>query len=827
MNFTVFLCFFLISISRVSIAKDILLPGESMKDGETLISRDGNFELGFFTPNNSSSRYLGIWYKKLHVKTVVWIANIDAPFTNTLGVVQVNRHGFIILQNSTKSTVWSSNKSRNVQNPVAQLLDSGNFVVKDGNNTNFENIVWQSFDFPYDTLLPGMKLGWDLDTGLNRILSSWKTEYDPSKGDYSCFIDLRGFPQIFIMKGAVIDCRIGPWNGIQFAGSPQLKPNPIFEYKFVSNQHEIYYSYELKNSSVVSTLKISEKGVLERHVWIEKTQSWLLFFSVPTDQCDKYALCGPNGICNISSYPVCECLEGFVPKSLTDWNASDWSDGCVRRAHLSCQNGDRFLKHSRIQLPDTSSSWVDKSIGLNECEELCLRNCSCVAYSNSDIRGSGCLLWFDDLIDMRVFAEGGQDIYIKMSASELEKEKLYQKKKAAIIISCLVLAMGILALGLFLHILQRKCLFSAFINVIPYQNMLYIYNISGIDQLTGGYGVEEKIELRSFSLATIKNATDNFSLHNKLGEGGFGPVYKGTLLDGQEIAVKRLSQTSGQGQNEFRNEVVMIAKLQHRNLVKLLGCCIQGGEKLLIYDYLPNKSLDSIIFDKTKSKFVDWDKRFYIISGIAKGLLYLHQDSRLRIIHRDLKASNILLDGDMNPKISDFGLARIISKDQTAVNTKRVVGTYGYMAPECTMDGHFSIKSDVFSFGVLVLEIVSGERNQGFCHPDHGHNLVGHVWRLGMKEKELEVVDNCVLKSCCLNQVQRCIQVALLCVQTLPEDRPDMLAVVVMLRSEGLLPQPKPPGFYTERNPFELESSKRKEGIFSRAEITTTSIGPR
>ncbi|CAL9104084.1 unnamed protein product [Musa textilis] len=183
------------------------------------------------------------------------------------------------------------------------------------------------------------------------------------------------------------------------------------------------------------------------------------------------------------------------------------------------------------------------------------------------------------------------------------------------------------------------------------------------------------LDLPLFDLGALADATGNFSIESKLGEGGFGPVYKGKLEDEQEIAVKRLSKTSVQGIDEFKNEVVLIAKLQHRNLVRLLGCCIQGEERMLIYEYMPNGSLDSFLFDEAKGWLLNWPTRYSIIVGIARGLLYLHQDSRLRIIHRDLKASNILLDMHMNPKISDFGMARIFGGDDTEVNTKRVVGT--------------------------------------------------------------------------------------------------------------------------------------------------------
>ncbi|KAJ9153661.1 hypothetical protein P3X46_027079 [Hevea brasiliensis] len=818
MGFAILFCSFLLSTLRIFTAQDTLTPAQSMKDDETLVSADGNFELGFFSQNNSSSsRYLGIWYRKIPIRTVVWVANRENPFSNTLGVLKVNEQGFLILQNSTNGVVWSSNTSSTPQNPVAQLLDSGNLVVKDGHGSNPGNILWQSFDFPYNTLLPGMKLGWNLDLGLDMFLQSWRSTDDPAKGDFKCLIDLRGFPQLFIMKGNIIQCRSGPWNGLQFTGSPQLKPNPIFNFIFVSNKDEVYYSYELKNISVVSRLIISDKGVLERHIWIDRTQSWTLFFGVPTDQCDTYALCGQYASCNINNYPVCACLEGFVPKSPTAWSASDWSDGCVRRTQLNCHSGDGFRKHTEMKLPDTSSSWVDKSLGLKECEELCLRNCSCVAYANSDIRGSGCLVWFDDLIDMREFTEGGQDLYVRMAASELapteEKRTSNEKRKVAIVVSCLTVFVGSLALGLLLCIRKRKLLQQGIAKQTDLEDC-------------GDDGAEEDIELPSIDLTTIKNATDNFSNNNKLGEGGFGPVYKGILLDGQEIAVKRLSETSGQGGKEFKNEVILIAKLQHRNLVKLLGCCIQGDEKMLIYEYMPNKSLDSFIFEQTRSKLLDWHMRFHIIGGIARGLLYLHQDSRLRIIHRDLKASNVLLDSDMNPKISDFGLARTFGKDQSAANTKRVVGTYGYMSPEYAVDGIFSVKSDVFSFGVLILEIISGRRNRGFSHSDHGLNLIGHAWRLWMEERAIELLDPSLRYSCSVPQVLRCIQVGLLCVQRLPVDRPDMSAVVVMLGSEISLPQPKQPGFYNERNPFEADSSSSKEGLWSRNEITT-SIEPR
>ncbi|CAA6674443.1 unnamed protein product [Spirodela intermedia] len=284
-----------------------------------------------------------------------------------------------------------------------------------------------------------------------------------------------------------------------------------------------------------------------------------------------------------------------------------------------------------------------------------------------------------------------------------------------------------------------------------------------------------------FDFRTLKIATRNFSQANKLGEGGFGPVYKGLLPDGQQIAVKRLSKRSGQGLAELRNEVVLVAKLQHRNLVRLLGFCLEEEEKMVIYEYLPNRSLDNSYLRHV----LDWERRYKLIEGIARGLVYLHEDSRLRVIHRDLKASNVLLDENMNPKISDFGLAKLFGMDETHRNTSRIAGTHGYMAPEYMICGHFSPKSDVFSFGILTLEIVTVKRTT-LCH-------VWHHWNEGTT---LEVVDQSIADQCPRHEVIRCIHMGLLCIQSHPSDRPNMSEVALMLSSFSVtLLAPSKPAF--------------------------------
>ncbi|KAF2285899.1 hypothetical protein GH714_008795 [Hevea brasiliensis] len=662
-------------------ALDTIAATQTIRDNETIVSAGGTFELGFFSPGTSNYRYVGVWYKKISYGTIVWVANRDTPLTDSSGVLKLSDKGILV------------------------LLNQRNLVIRDENDLIPENFLWQSFDHPDSTYLPGMKLGL-VPKGLYVYLSSWKSIDDPSQGNFTFQID---------------------------------------------------------------------DGVMARFTWVNRTSSWSRYLSAPADNCDTYALCGAHGSCNIGNSPVCGCLNGFVPKQKNDWDKADWSGGCVRRTPLDCQKGDGFIKYPNVKLPDMKNSSIneDMTLTLEECEMICLKNCSCMAYANSNIsgRGSGCFFWFGELIDIRQYEEEGQDLYIRMASSEIDQGGSNHKRQVIIIASTVSLT-GMVLLGMGVSFVAWKMKKKKQKTQGPPGKQE--------NNLEGSYSMKnqkEDLELPHFDFSTIANATNNFSFSNLLGQGGFGPVYKGLLEGGVEIAVKRLSKNSSQGLDEFKNEVKCIAKLQHRNLVKLLGYCIELEEKMLIYEYMPNKSLDLYISDDTQRMSLDWTMRFHIISGISRGLLYLHQDSRLRIIHRDLKPSNILLDNEMNPKISDFGMARSFMGNETEANTKRVVGTYGYMSPEYAIDGLFSVKSDVFSFGVLVLEILSGKRNRGFSHPEHQLNLLGHAWILFKQGRYLDLIDALVVESCNLSEVLRSIHVGLLCVQRYPEDRPTMSSV--------------------------------------------------
>ncbi|XP_059441527.1 G-type lectin S-receptor-like serine/threonine-protein kinase RKS1 isoform X2 [Corylus avellana] len=666
-------------VFRFCISLDTISPNQPVKDGDILVSKGKTFALGFFSPGNSGRRYVGIWYNKVPQQTVVWVANKDNPLNDTSGVLSINGHGNLVLNSQNRSTpIWFTNASiSTTNNSMAQLLDYGNLVLV---LRDSQRVTWQSFDYPSNTMLPLMKLGLDRRTGLSRYLTSWKSEDDPGTGSFSLGIDPIGYPQFLLNKGATPWWRAGPWTGERFNGLPEMNHSPIIKASYVNNQDEVTLMYNVTDPGVFTRLVLNESGIVNRFTWVEAT--WFVVWSDPKEPCDMYKECGPNSYCdpyNPDKFQ-CTCLPGFEPNSTRNWYLRDGSGGCVRRQGVSvCRSGEGFVKLARMKLPDTSIARADMNLSLEECRQECLRNCSCTAYTRADVRrgGIGCLAWHGDLVDTRIFSNAGQELYIRVDAVVLaqnsKKKGLIRSKKilAVLIVSVAVMLLLLVSIGYWLVMKNKRgsrrqvALFNDDTNGAQ----SFLRDFAKLDE------TRRKPDVQYFDLSTIVVATDDFSLSNRLGQGGFGPVYKGQLANGQEIAVKTLSKSSKQGTEEFKNEVKLIAKLQHRNLVRLFGCCIHKGEKMLIYEYMPNKSLDFFIFDEIKRKLLDWRKRFDIISGIARGVLYLHQDSRLKIIHRDLKASNVLLDAAMNPKISDFGLARMFGDDQDEANTRKVVGT--------------------------------------------------------------------------------------------------------------------------------------------------------
>lgn len=755
-------------------------------------------------------------------------------------ILTIESDGNLVIKASDNTNVWWTNITPSTSgNSTASLEDNGDLILKNIDSSNNSRDVWKSFDNPGDTFLPGMRVGLDLNTGVTQLLKSWKSEDDPSPGNYSLGIDPDQRLQIVMWKGPNRWWRSGQWNGQYFTGIINMRPLSLYGFQLINDdeQGKIYVSYTLVESSTFLRFVTKWDGKEEELQWEEGNRTWSVIWSQPISECETYGKCGKNGVCSENGgESICSCLRGFEPMFGEEWRKGNWSGGCKRRTELGCARNesivdrDGFLTVEHVKLPDFAA-WEVVSNGETECRAICLANCSCNAYAFDS--GIGCLIWGRDLIDIRTFSDGGNELHLRLARSELGDSSKISKKILIIIIIVLGVFFSLCACVLWrwrakLVDLWKKEKKEDKKEEIPVYDFRpsrdHSIGFSGPSDLGEEQG--KNPELPMFNFGCIALATDNFSDENKLGEGGFGPVYKAKLLGGEEVAVKRLSKSSGQGLEEFKNEIILIAKLQHRNLVRLLGCCIHEDERMLLYEYMSNKSLDVFLFDSTKQSLLDWTKRFNIIEGIARGLLYLHRDSRLRIIHRDLKASNILLDEEMSPKISDFGMARIFGGNQNQANTNRVVGTYGYMSPEYAMEGLFSVKSDVYSFGVLVLEIVSGKKNTNSRnHDEDSMNLVGDAWKLWNEGRTMELVDPSIANSCSRRQVLRCIHVGLLCVQDSPIDRPNMSSVLLMLESETTIyTNPKPPTFSVGlRHSREIEPYITSER-FSTNDTTVTMV---
>ena len=395
-----------------------ITPNQPFRDGDLLVSKESRFALGFFSPRNSTLRYIGVWYNTIREQTVVWILNRDHPINDNSGVLSVNTFGNLLLHRGN-THVWSTNVSiSSVNATVAQLLDTGNLVLIQNDD---KRVVWQSFDHPTDTMLPHMKLGLDRRTRLNRFITSWKSPEDPGTGEYSFKLDVNGSPQLFLSMGSKWIWRTGPWNGLGFVGVPEMLTTFIFDIRFWNTGDEVSMEFTLVNSSTFSSIKLGSDGVYQRYTLDERNRQLVAIWSAARDPCDNYGRCGLNSNCDVYTGAgfECTCLAGFEPKSQRDWSLRDGSGGCVRiQGTNTCRSGEGFIKIAGVKPPDASTARVNESLNLEGCKKECLNDCNCRAYTSADVStgGSGCLSWYGDLMDIRTLAQGGQDLFVRVDA---------------------------------------------------------------------------------------------------------------------------------------------------------------------------------------------------------------------------------------------------------------------------------------------------------------------------------------------------------------------------------------------------------------------------
>ncbi|KAG8365052.1 hypothetical protein BUALT_Bualt18G0062900 [Buddleja alternifolia] len=434
---------------KFSLGADTLFPDQKIVNGQTLISQNQIFEMGFFSPGTSIKGFLGIWYKSTP-GVVVWVANRNNPMPDSQGVLlSIARNGTLVISRDG-GIIWSLNSSGSASHPILQLLDTGNLVVMD--NANKSSYIWQSFDYPTDTRLPGMKMVDDPATGEEKYLTSWRSPDDPSPGDFVYKIENQGLAEMVILRVGIKRYRTGPWNGLYMSGAA-LRNQPFFKSNSVFKKDILTYILEPYSSSNIYRTTMEQSGFVRRYRMNERRDDWNIVLTLPFDPCDYYAQCGPYGVCSSEKEPMCECLKGFAKGGQRHW---DWSKGCTRSMPLNCEDGDGFLEVKAVKFPDLLKFWLNTSMSLSECRGECLKNCNCTAYANPYLTngGSGCLMWFGDLIDIREIrgVDSRQIMYIRLPVSELESDNNLgegkKKKKpgkliiilaaAGVLVSCLI-----------------------------------------------------------------------------------------------------------------------------------------------------------------------------------------------------------------------------------------------------------------------------------------------------------------------------------------------------------------------------------------------------
>ncbi|WCJ40743.1 G-type lectin S-receptor-like serine/threonine-protein kinase CES101 [Euphorbia peplus] len=719
-------CFLYVTIPRYSatITRNTLLQGQQLKDWEYLISEQGTFRLGFFSLGNSRNRYLGLSYNSPSINQYrirhVWVANRNSPISDSSSILQIDEFGKLIISRTAGSPIILSSAEAG-SNLSATLYDSGNFVLRQVYSEGSKSrVLWQSFDHPTDTLLPGMKLGINLRTGETWSLNSWISNENPAPGSFKLGLDPNRTSQLIIWWRGNVFWTSGLWQNGHFELAPLLPFGSNMVFSYISNEKEKYFTFSAKRNSTGSRISIDLNGIL---------------------------LEGDGAILMCSS----ELINNKFGNEL----------GCVpEKLSTKCRGNDYWFQLKKVHVYEYLSQGYkfneSRNMSIFDCESVCWANCSCIAYASGNKDGTGCKIWSKINFSGYYTGVDEEEVYFLVST------------KAKWWIWLIVAVVGFLAMltaSSLCYFIRRKRRIAGETDT---EAEMLLYEL-GAPTKSGKVRERNKSqELQFFIYESIVNATNNFSLANKLGEGGFGPVFKGKLHDDQEVAIKRLSRNSGQGMIEFKNEAMLIAKLQHKNLVRIVGCCIHKEEKILIYEYMPNKSLDFFLFDSEKKHVLDWKKRLDIIE--------------------------------------DFGMARIVGPDECQENTRRVVGTYGYMSPEYAMEGIFSTKSDVYSFGVLLLEIVSGRKNNSFYNSDGDGpiSLIGCAWELWREGRSVELIDSILGDGTCVRtgeSMERRIHVGLLCVEENPIDRPSMLDVMSMICNESHhLPPLKQPAFHKGTN---------------------------
>jgi hypothetical protein len=746
-------------------SRDAILPGEGISGNQTLVSKNGVFELGFFSAGPGIYHFLGVRFKKMRSSSpTFWVG--DRVVITDLPGASLEVFGSSLYIREAGASLWWSPVPGDGAPPaaaVAVLLDSGDLAVRD--RANSSRILWRSFGCPGDSLLPGARLGFDRDTG-NNISMTYKdlahnggVSVDESRENgFVLSTDGRGLP------GTFPDWMVSSQdNGRSLVLKHPERPN-VTE----------FLQYHLGQVSLMRWVEADPPAA--------STSGWVARWTFPSDCKSSGFFCGSFGACTGNG--ECECVDGFEPQSPDEWRLGYFVTGCSRPPSLplSCdaddgqtERGDSFVPFHKLQgLPyDPQSDSAESDEG---CREACLSKCYCVAYALDD---SGCWLWYYNLYNLSVASRPPYStVYVRLGSKLVKPENGLRKRGVLLLAVALVVSIAVVLVLLWMY---RRDLFAC-----------------------RKFEVEGSLTVYSYS--QIKKATGKFS--DKLGEGGFGSVFRGTMPGPTVVAVKSLKGLGQHADKQFRTEVQTVGLVRHTNLVRLLGFCVRGDTRLLVYEYMPNGSLGSHIFSErssTSRALLSWEVRYRIALGTAKGLAYLHEGCESCIIHCDIKPENILLDAGLGARIADFGMAKLLGRGfDSALTTVR--GTMGYLAPEWISGQPVTRKADVYSFGIVLLEIVSGRRSTERLRSGSHRYFPLYAAAQVNEGNVLCLLDERLQGDADVEELDVACRVACWCIQDMEEDRPSMGRVVHML--EGVVATEIPPIPSSFQNLMEGENSR-------------------
>ncbi|KAL7219125.1 hypothetical protein ACSBR2_012241 [Camellia fascicularis] len=712
------------------------------------------FSCGFYCNTNNTCLFALLLFPNSsltqHPK-LVWSANRNNP-VSFKATLEFARDGNLVLKHANGSLVWSTNTSGKSVSSL-NLTETGNLVLFDRNNS----IVWQSFDHPTDSLLPGQMLV----SGQKLISNASSTNW--GEGPYSLSIANQKLVAYYMYTGYSNT----PGQQLYYQSGNEIKvPIDKTGRSYIQYEDGSFGGYNISRALPLTAqfMRLEADGYVKIYEWTELGWEEVCdLLSVFVGQCVYPMVCGNYGIC--SGKGQCSC-----PSALAEDRINYFKQESERQTNLGCTpntpiycNYSQF--HSFVEVNNISYSSLSAGISIEEtdfvnCKNKCLERCSCKAavfqYSQWNSTGS-CYL----LPTVFSFKDVGQDnftvAYVKVQNPPRKKSKTAR-------------------------IIMESCVGALFGAYFTIRNILFFLREKNESkEVEDGYLEQLPGTPTRFSYQQLRDLTEDFS--KRLGEGGFGTVFEGTLRNGTKVAVKHLNKLELM-EKTFLAEVQTIGNIHHVNLVRLIGFCIEKSHRLLVYEYMSNGSLNEWIFSKNQVVSLTWKSRRKIILEIAKGLAYLHEGCRQKIFHLDIKPQNILLDENFNAKLADFGLSKLIDKDQSKVVTT-IKGTPGYMAPEW-LSSFITEKVDVYSFGVVVLEILCGRRNLDRSQPEEDMHLLSLFRRKAEEEQLLDIVDK-YSEDMQLHgtEVVEMMKVAAWCLQNDFEKRPSMTVVVQVL--EGAL----------------------------------------